>query len=34
MIATFYPALVLVALTTFAAVLLGVSVQDALTRER
>lgn len=34
MIATFYPALVLVALGAFTAVLLGVSVQDALKRGR
>jgi hypothetical protein len=34
MIATFYPALVVVALSAFTAVLLGVSIQDALTRGR
>ncbi|EPR19018.1 hypothetical protein M527_10690 [Sphingobium indicum IP26] len=34
MIAAFYPVLVVVALGAFTAVLLGVSVQDALTRER
>ncbi|AEG49874.1 hypothetical protein Sphch_2213 [Sphingobium chlorophenolicum L-1] len=34
MIATFYPALVVVALSAFTAVLVGVSVQDALTQGR
>jgi len=34
MIATLYPALVVIALGAFTAVLLGVSVQDALKRER
>lgn len=34
MTANFYPILVLVALGSFAAVLLGVSVQDALRRGR
>ena len=34
MIAILYPALVVLALGAFTAVLLGVSVQDALTRGR
>ncbi len=34
MIATLYPILVVVALGAFTAVLLGVSVQDALKQER
>lgn len=34
MIATLYPILVIVALGAFTAVLLGVSVQDALRRGR
>lgn len=32
MIAEFYPILVMIALSAFALVLLGVSIQDALTR--